>query len=104
MTGEREIHEREQMKDSGSVFIAVSKTAKGFVVKVESIGLPSFITTLTKLKGKLQDVVSEELNKNQNLINDIDRSKKKLERKIGNIIFQEIEKEPIVRILFTFIK
>lgn len=102
MTWEREIHEREQLKDSGTVIVVVSKSSKGYNVKVESLGLPSLTYNLSHLRRKIQDTVNEEMIKNPNFINDVEKNKRKLEKKVGNMIFQEIEKEPVVKTIFTF--
>lgn len=101
MTKEKEIHEREQMKDSWVVLITINKSWNWWSVKIDSIGLPSFDTELLWTKEKVWQEVLNLINKDKTFFEDTNKSSKSIQKRIWNIIYQEIEKEPVIKIIIN---
>lgn len=99
MTKEKEIHEREQMKDSGILIISISKTSKWSFVGIETVGLPDFENSLKYLKDKVNNEVKALVQRDKWFFKDIAKSTRHVEKRIWNLVYQEIEKEPIVKVI-----
>jgi len=100
MTKETHLHERKQLQDSGIIFIAITKKWKNYKTDISSSGLPSLNKDLSSLKRKLHEKIVDMMKNDKKISEDVEKGKRHLSKKLATFIYQEIEKEPVVKIIF----
>ncbi|MCT4616990.1 MAG: ribonuclease J [Candidatus Gracilibacteria bacterium] len=101
MTRENHLHERKQLQDSGVIVVAITKKANTYKTEIIASGLPNINKDLANLKKKINDKAIEMMHNDKKISEDIEKGRKHLAKKLGALIYQEIEKEPIVKIMFV---
>lgn len=99
-TNETHLHDRYQLELNGCVAVSFAPIGKGWSYRYDVSGLPAFheFPTLEKrlkefLSGPALDVIERE--------KDIKRAKSTISKKVVDIIFEEIGKEPVVMTLIN---
>lgn len=93
-TGEKELHDRLQISTQGVVVVAISKKSGGYHIKYDSVGLPA-ITAIPGLERHLDETIRRVL-QDLSRFKDADAFARFVERKVGDAILREINKEPKV--------
>lgn len=98
-TGEKELHERMQLKDSWTIFITITWQKNKFFYAISTVWFPDLDDKLTYLKNKIFGVLDKNIMSNKNKIfENIWDYRESLAKRVWNLIFHETEKEPIVMI------
>jgi ribonuclease J len=99
-TNETHLHDRYQLELNGCVAVSFAPIGKGWSYRYDVTGLPAFhvFPTLEKrlkefLAGPALDTIERE--------KDLKRAKAFISKKVGDIIFDEIGKEPVVMTLIN---
>lgn len=98
ITKEAELHDREQMKAGGVVAVSIAKKPGEYLFKLDTVGFPSF-ANFPRLESRIMDYL------NTTLVNDISKFpnaevfKKHASKKVGDMIFEETGKEPMIMVL-----
>lgn len=91
-TGERELHDRFQIAQHGVVVVAISKKSGNYHIKYDTVGLPP-IHTVPGLEKHLDERIREVL-KDLTKFKDEQSFIRFIERKIGDVILHDTNKEP----------
>lgn len=97
-TREPTLHDRYQLSLGGSVIVSMVKKGHEFLIELDSIGFPSF-KELPKLDAKIREVIHTILAHDLDRFSDVSQFKKFVAKKVGDCIFYELAKEPVVTVI-----
>jgi len=93
-TGEKELHDRYQISGNGVIVVAISKKSGNYHIKYDTVGLPA-VSDVPGLERHLDTSIRDVL-KNLSKFKDEASFIRFMERKIGDVILHDINKEPKV--------
>lgn len=97
-TREDILHDRYQLSIGGAVTVSIAKKADRYLFQFATNGIPR-LDEFPKLQTKIEDFLNDTLSGDMSRFKDVEHFKKTVAKKIGDLIFDELAKEPIVTVL-----
>lgn len=97
-SNEETLHDRFQLSTGGAMVVSIAKKAGTYIYEFDNVGIPK-ITEFPNLKKRMEDFLNMTLNGDVSKYKDLDALKKHIGKKLGDIVFDEIAKEPLVMVM-----
>ena len=94
-TKENTLHERNQLGTNGVVMISIAKKTGKYVINMDSVGMPD-VREIGQLAKKIEVTLTSILEQEMSRFESAEHFRKYAIRTVGDIIFEETGKEPIV--------
>ncbi len=98
MTTEREIHDREQLRQNGVVAVSIAKKPGEFLFKLDLAGMPG-LKNFPGLEEKIYGFLDQTLRNEIQRFSGADDFREYAAKKVQDFIFEEVGKEPIILVL-----
>ncbi len=98
LTGEKELHERHQLLSSGTLVVSIAKRPGQFLIQFDAAGFPT-LSNFPRLENRLREFIDSTLKHDLPKFPDANHFKKHVGKKVGDIVFDETGKEPIVVVM-----
>lgn len=97
-TKEDSLHDRFQLSTGGSMVVSIAKKAGEYLYQFDNVGLPK-MSEFPHLEKKLVQLLDTILTGDISKFRDVEALKKHIAKKIGDTVFDELGKEPLVMVL-----
>jgi ribonuclease J len=98
LTNERDIHDREQMRQSGVVVVSIAKKPGEYLYKIDMAGLP-MLQHFDGLEEDIYDFLDATLKNEIQRFKGVDEFRDYAADKVGSLIFDATGKEPVVLVV-----
>ena len=97
-TKEDVLHDRFQLSTGGAMVVSIAKKGGEYLYQFDNVGLPK-IGEFPHLEKRLIQLLDTILNGDITKFQDVEALKKHIAKKIGDTVFDELAKEPLVMVL-----
>jgi hypothetical protein len=92
------LHDRFQLSTGGAMVVSIAKKAGEYLYQFDNVGIPK-MSEFPHLEKKLVQLLDTILAGDISKFRDVEALKKHIAKKIGDTVFDEIAKEPLVMVL-----
>ncbi len=97
-TNEEHLHERQQLMTGGTIAVSIAKKPGQYLINFDCAGFPE-LTNFPRMEARMRDFIQMTLAQDIQKFPDANHFKKHVSKKLHDIVFDEVGKEPIIMVL-----